>query len=501
MFNMFIKARNLPKGGVMNLNKISFFLVFINIAGCQTARKVDSYDEINKRISGLEVSVNRTSNQVNSITNSIESISEGSGKSPPPVNITPFSKYSDDWGSSEKDAQGQYFSGAYTKLVILSSVDGNIEPNSEKGKNEVDILPYKKRSFFKKLFSDSDYSINLTAKVVVGDFEATIPLVTIGHSSKLTEGDQFTRVIQHTKSDFPLFLVKKDASNAIPNVTLSVNGTKSFTSRGAASAIQVALNIAKATSQSASVITNLSSQSIKDKASAVDNAISKLFSSGIKEEHLTDRDLRFWSVYESSQRPKGVTVKFKIPKNESDWASDKNGNDLLPVGTWIVTFDFPRPSIFSDTRICGEKITLPQCKSTPEEARKIVKSEIEDASTVLNFPLSSFNNEMGTIKAYITQQDWYISALSELAKLASTNPKHIPIVNNLCRKIKNNIVGIGLNGFDASIVAKSVIKGMPVPYGIDDKAFDFNGPNFESCQILVFPPTSSKKIESSNNEM
>ena len=111
--------------------------------------------------------------------------------------------------------------------------------------------------------------------------------------------------------NFPLFLVKTDGSASIPTVKLSVKGTKSYSSRGAATAVQVALGVAQASGQPASVVTRISEQSTKDKARAVDDAISKLFGSGITEEHWSDRDLRTWSISEKHQ-PRGVRVTFRF---------------------------------------------------------------------------------------------------------------------------------------------------------------------------------------------
>src|SRR5690606_22470997 len=153
-------------------------------------------------------------------------------------------------------------------------------------------------------------------------------------------GEQWNRVVHHTKSNFPLFLVKTDGSASVPVIKFSVSGTKSYSSKGAAAAVGVALAVAQATTQPISVVTKLSEQSTRDKARAIDGAIARLFSSGITEEHWSDRDLRLWRIG-ATNAPSGVTVRFAIPGDENSWNSES-----LYIGSWTVTFDYPRPSIF-----------------------------------------------------------------------------------------------------------------------------------------------------------
>lgn len=365
------------------------------------------------------------------------------------VNLTPLSTYNDEWVNNKPD--GASFSNAYTRLLIISKLPADGGDNSD-----TTILPYVKRHLFVRALAGKDFSVNLTANVTVGAFESTIPLATIGHQSN-SDGEKWNRVIHHSKSNFPLFLVKADGSTSVPVIKLSVNGTKSYTSRGAAAAVQVALGIARATGQTTSVVTQLSEQSTKDKARAIDDAISKLFSSGITEEHWTDRDLRAWSTSDENQ-PRGVIVNFRIPSDEEDWNSP-----LLEVGSWTITFDYPRPSIFSDWRICSTD-ALPRCTIDRPSAEKKVREEI-NAGQVLNYKLINENQGVDTIRAFISQQDWYISAQVGLVNKDENIVKET--ASTMCRRITNEITGLGLNGFDASIVLWAVVHGMPLPTNID----------------------------------
>lgn len=373
------------------------------------------------------------------------------------INITPLSAYKDEWSFVTSAPKDVSFSNSYTRLLIYSDI------YAANGQENGDTIPlkYQPRTWLRRAIVGRVFSINLTTNVSVGDFETTVPLATVGHESN-SEGEKWNRVIHHSKSNFPLFLVKSDGSASVPVVKISVNGTKSYSSRGAAGALQVALGVAQATTQSASVVTRLSEQSTRDKARAIDDAISQLFASGITEEHWTDRDLRMWQVGEG-MTPNGVKVEFTIPKDDQDWNSEP-----LSVGTWTITFDFPRPSIFSDWRICPTK-TISRCTTSRTEAESKILTDI-NASEVLNYVLVNNDPGLGTIRAFISQQDWYLSSQTALAKLDGTgNPTTLEMnkstANAFCRRIANEITGIGLNGFDANIVVWAIIEGMPMQNG------------------------------------
>jgi len=370
---------------------------------------------------------------------------KGNGTKPNVVNLTHLSTYEDEWTDSDNTPAGAPFSGAYTRLLIVGELEVDRAPA-----NTTTTLPYSQRVGLARAIVGKDFSINLTANITVGAFESTVPLATIGHQSN-SDGEQWSRVVHHSKVNFPLFLVKADGSASVPVVKLSATGTKSYSSRGAAAAVQVALGVARATGQAPSVITRLSEQSTKDKARAIDDALSKLFATGITEEHWTDRDLRTWSA-SNKEKPRGVRIKFRIPKDEQDWNSE-----YLDVGTWTVTFDHPRPSIFSDWRICATS-TLPRCAVGRPEAEKNVHKEI-DAGQVLNYKLVAGDQGLGTIRAFLSQQDWYISAQAGLATQGTANATGA----SFCKRIRNEITGLGLNGFDAEIVVWAVANGMPLP--------------------------------------
>jgi hypothetical protein len=385
---------------------------------------------------------------------------------PTKLNLTPLSSYEDEW--KEKDAKaGAAFSDAYTRLVISSdlSADGN---NNSADTDDPKPLAYTPRPWWLRALIGKEFSLNLTAKVAVGTYETTVPLATVGHQSN-SDGEQWSRIVHHSRMGFPLFLVKADGSTSAPTVEISVNGTKSYTSRGAAAALQVVLGVARATAQPAAVVTRLTEQSTKDQARAIDTAISKLFKSSITEEHWSDRDLRLWRPAQKDGKLPGVKVTFNIPDDEHSWNSSP-----VQVGIWTISFDYPRPSIFSDWRICDDGNGLPRCGGNSSKTKARVLAEVKDnPSEVLNYVLTNAGNGLGTIRAFVAQQDWYVSAQTALAASQRTTGSTTnddpskSIASSLCRRIANEIAGLNLNGFDARIVAWAVTHGMPLTPGVN----------------------------------
>lgn len=382
------------------------------------------------------------------------------------LSITPLSIYTDEWKSGTPS--GGSFSDVYTRVIIQSNVFSD-KAFSMEGKptgsapGEIS-LPYKPRYWLTRAVVGKEFSINLTAKVLVGSLEQTVPLVTIGHSSN-SDGEKWTRSIHHDISNFPLFLVKSDGSATVPRIQFSVMAANSYASRGAAAALGVAVQIAKTMSSPPTVVTRLTSESTKNEAQALDNAISKLFGSTLTEEHWTDRDLKSWSM--NQQQPTGALIQFSIPESESDFESSP-----IPVGKWRITFDNPRPSIFVDWRVCAN--TLPRCKDTLAAAKEAVISDIS-VGEVLNYKLVPSNPELATIRAYLGGLDWYNTAMTSFATQSGS------VLNvtatAFCRRVVNEITGLGLNGFDASAVLWAVYKGMPAVF-----------PNFtevQNCNTLM----------------
>lgn len=361
------------------------------------------------------------------------------------VNITPYTSYIDTDG--KQGANGGDFSNAYTRLRIEASVGSE---NAAKAK----VLGYKGRDWYQRYFIGMKYDTNLSIKINVGAYEATVPLLTVSHQST-KDGEMWSRSLSRNLLKFPLFLVRSDGEASVPSFHIKMASTREYDSKMAAKALDIVVNSIQILAPEAGVLTKLSTQASRDKSQAIDSAISRLFSNGINEEQLVQRDLRKWRA------DGGIKVTFKLPSEK-----DQNADEGV-VSTWRITFEEPRPSIFGDWRICGND-TEPRCAGDRATALKKVHRELSPVQ-VLAYPIIRSTDGLGTVAAYLLKQPWYAKAMSEFV---NNKEKDRALADSMCREIQNTIVSLGLNNEDADIVTWAFINGFPRAANMEKMAFD-----------------------------
>jgi hypothetical protein len=402
-----------------------------------------------------------------------------SDKTHPLVSITPFSDAQLDYAPADGIPQSQ-LPGTYTRLLITSvtaSPQGSSQP--------APYYRYKPRNFIRRWLWGEHTSTNLTAKIAIGSFQATVPLATIDHVSTKTEGENFSRVVYHQVENYPLFLVKSDGSNGIVSVKSAVKMNSQVQSGLAGAALEVAQGVAREVAPQSAVLTTLTAQSSKNVATAIDSAVNKLFASTLDEEQWSDSDIRFWQ--------KGVTITFRIPKKEGHVDGRGHLEDWTDtVGTWTVKFANARPSIFSDIEVCptspdnsAAAVETLRCRPSYAEAAKAVEQAVQP-SDVLTFNLSNSTAGIGTVGAYIKQQSWYLTAVKAFAG-APTAPQ----AADFCRSIKSSMASLDLNAIDQSIIAFAQASVMEVSGG--DAQLLSKQPD---CQMFngAYPPAAAQPL-------
>ncbi len=210
------------------------------------------------------------------------------------------------------------------------------------------------------------------------------------------------------------------------------------------------------------MVTTLSQQSTKDVAAAIDQAIDqaigRLFTTNIDEEHLLDQDIGRWPP------GGGATVALNIPGAESDWTSASADK---PVGTWTIRFAAPKPSIFSDITICDTVVPTAGvcCRANYVTAATDAERAVSPGE-VLSFQLINGAQSLGTVATYLKQKDWYTAALSGFA---TTGGVSTGSVGQFCRSIKSSITDLNLNAVDAGIVTNAVRRGLALPTSVADQ--------------------------------
>lgn len=386
---------------------------------------------------------------------------EGGGKCPY-LQLTPLSTV---WTGF--DNPNQTYSNLYTRVIINSLAtraagstgDARSDLSGSRGQSTADgseqVYDYRDRGPFLRTFWGIHNSLNLTAYVSVGTFQATVPLVTIDHTSNHSDGEKFVHIVAHTAQNFPLLLLKGDGSNAMATVHFVVKGTDTTQSSAAAAAIEAAQGVATVLAPESAVLTTLSSQSTKDKATALDKAINSVLSRQLDEEQWLDNDVRRWA--------RGAKVTFFIPPsgNESAWSDSQN---FQTVGSWMVKFESPRPSVFSDIQICVDDKGGNYCRNSVREAADLAQQEAATRpQQVLNFSLLSGGQSLGTVAAYLKQQSWWDTSMKTFNALKDNEAPKKASVTEFCRSIKQSVVAVGLNTIDAGIVIAAIRDGLTLP--------------------------------------
>ncbi len=362
------------------------------------------------------------------------------------VDVTPLTEFSD--LDSKAGPQGQDFGNTYTRVTISSTISA-----TKDGEEDPVSLQYQKRNALYRYLLGKKSDINLAANIKVGEYETTASLLTLSHQSD-RNGEFWNRSVGHELLNFPLFLIRPDGDANIPEISFVLSGSSEYSSNMAGTALQIAIAGIQQVSPEASVLTKLTTQASKDKAQAIDKAIQNLFANGIKETHVSHRDLRRWNPNG------GVAVLLRIPTKEGNW----DVNSLEEVGTWKISFAAPRPSIFADWSICTG--AQPRCQPTRAAALHAVHAEINPGQ-VLSYNLLQGNSSLGSIRSYLQQQDWFATAMTGFGN-PNTDQK---TAENLCKNIGNAITSLGLNGDDADIVIWAALKAMPLTGTINPGAF------------------------------
>jgi len=383
---------------------------------------------------------------------------------------TPLTNYVDmDNGTSKVS-----FADAYTRLTIsahlpeLSKQSQNDTATKPPGKNvNTTAMVYRERNWFSRYFVGDTYDLSLTAKIKVNGYEETIPLATLSRASNKA-GEIWLRDMTSNLSGFPWFLVKKSADQInTPRIIIEFNGTRTYESGLAGTALQVAVAGIKMVSPEAGVVTTLSAGATQAKANAIDKALGELFAKKLSERFTSDRNLSRWSP------TGGLQVTLNLPRNEGDW----NGN-LASVGEWIVNFEAPRPSVFSDWYLCDPELsgTASRCKKTFDEAAKEITKE-KDAASILVFPLVKTTAGTLSIRDYLQQQSWFTNVQTSFSSNADSNKR---AAANVCITVADAVLKLGLNSFDASLVVWAVIHGMPALSAPDKSVWDA-----PACQNVI----------------
>ena len=314
-------------------------------------------------------------------------------------------------------------------------------------------MGYPPTGIFSRYFVQPQRSVTVTARLSAGGFVVTAPLLSLSQSGGRT-GDTWSRTIYSRSEDFQWFLVKRDGSNSVLSAQFTLNAAKSIQFQGAVTGLNVAVSLARELAPQGTLLTELTANSAKTRADALDKTISSLFAMTIAETHAVDLDFRHWRKSQSLKLDVSVPAESTI-----------NGQ-VSPVGSWALTLEAPRPSIFADIRICS-KGEDSSCVDDPTKAKAKVIEDVR-AADVLSFsviPLTPPNTSLGTIATFISQHDGFSTGVASIAaekeaKLGSPVTASLAGAQ-LCKDILQWTSSLGFSSLDQDIILWSVATGMP----------------------------------------
>lgn len=449
--------------GIQRLTSL-LLCIFLLLGGCTTWQNASTIESLSEE-EDLAIkdranpNVSQGKERPDTVITQSDQKEDKHKKAAPELNLTPFTMVED--VDNVESCAGASFSNSYTRLIITSKGVGSGKIDKK----------YVSRDPVLRFLWGGKYELNLSVYVKIDNYEATVPIVSLTHQGD-KDGEQWATAINHDVRKFPLFLVKGNGLMAVPHFDAVLRVSKGATSNIAVPALQVAVAAIQQMSPEAKLLTTLTAPASKEKAQVIDNVIGKLFTKGIQEQHSDDRDFKRWSA------DGGWKVHLKIPTSEKDW-----NQDLRNVGEWTISFADPQPSIFSDWRICGRNDEKIRCMRTREGALDRVYADIE-WSQILSYEIAGIGGRSMKLSEYIMQKDYYQAALTNFDGTSDTDKI---TADNLCRSLRNDMLGLGLNAEDAKIVVWSVINGMPRPQKLHKDVYN-NAPkckeSIESVKVV-----------------
>ena len=294
-------------------------------------------------------------------------------------------------------------------------------------------IGYEKRSLIWRIGIGKKYIFNSLLKVDVGNFQDSVPLISREYESSTKAGEVFSRTVTYDGLGFPYFLSGSDGQTRIARFAATADMAETNSSQVTSLGLGALREALKAVAPGSSVVTALTKDSSRSIAEKIDSQADKMFATTVGEELNFDLSL-------------GGTDSYKItlygPERELD-ALMKTAGEKKVLGVWRVRFAEARPSIFS-VRTCANG----ECDwaGTFDEATA-------NPAYVLSFKLLDQIGDLGTIRSYLRKQDWWSD---DLRAIEGAQEEDDPEFARFCRKIRDAISELGLNGLDGRIVAASV---------------------------------------------
>jgi hypothetical protein len=358
------------------------------------------------------------------------------------------------------------FADLYTRFLVISgdealgaSSDGAIPTAAQSFRSYRAERP----GWLARLFTEEERSIVAVVKISVlnPQLEMTVPLYSVSYNSGGKSGEAWATSVTASHVRSPLFRITGNSRFAINVKTSTSDATQSSGFSTAISALTSAVSLV---APEAGVLTTLSTQATKDRALALDSAISDLLSYSISEEIEFGRMMNTWKpdaviwlagcapfVRADAER-RGMAAGTRRRVNEkcaNDRDLDRQQNHY--IGSWRLVLSCPQFSVFSSRSICKADNMLEDISSPARRAQiqGAIAERVPD-SLVLEEPLG----ENATVRSLIRGKDFFIAFVD----VDKPSPEQY---GQFCASTMDTLRQAGLTGLDAALGLRATLRLMP----------------------------------------
>lgn len=312
------------------------------------------------------------------------------------------------------------------------------------------------------------------------DQTVTIPLVAFGYQGKVGKGQSWTTDVVNDDQSQPYFRIGPSTSATI---TLSAKSADDVEVRTTGVILGTLRSISAIVTPGGSLVTILNREPLNQASTAVDNALSDIWSKVKDERQISGRQLSEW--YEGA----GFLIEVDIPDYvKTDATKDRavaGGADSGKPGpvtkrVYWLRLSCPRYSIFDPALACQRSNADPAGQPTqPDKASGVTSDYFQNeiagsiskrvsTQQILNFPLAQGK----TLSQFLSDHAWYTQFLrmGDAVKSAEdatgtlvAAPKQQSRSNNdyagLCSQIVDALYSVGLSTFDAKLGLWATING------------------------------------------
>lgn len=235
------------------------------------------------------------------------------------------------------------------------------------------------------------------------DVKFTIPLAAFGYEGRVGKGESWTTDVVSDDQSQPFFRIGPSTSATI---AVSAKSSTNVEVRATSSILGAVRTISSIVSPGGSLVTSLNEQPLAEKASAIDNALSSIWSETKEEKQISGRQLSEW--YEGAY--------FLIQVTVPDFVRTKKDDAEVPNTRWYkLQLSCPRYSIFDPKPACEDnsKPTLDPKTQYRNDGLGYATWQFQEAverlyyrvsaQQILNYPLSQGK----TLQEFLASQSYY----------------------------------------------------------------------------------------------